>query len=93
MLQLQRHPLLHLAARDHHGTVPDESIVVGPELPADLYVTQQLWITECGSGIDHRLQVDLGLPHEVVLGNHVMIEHLLVALLSRESERKNQRVV
>jgi hypothetical protein len=92
VLQLQPHPLLHLAAGNHHGTVPDERIVVGLEPPADLYVAQQLWITERGSGVDHRLQVDLGLPHEVVLGHHVMIEHLLFALLLCECERKNQIV-
>lgn len=81
VLQLQCHPLLHLATRDHHGAVPDESVILGLEPPADLNVAQQLRVAKCCGSVDHCLQVDLGLTHEVVLGHHVMIEHLLLSLL------------
>ena len=61
--QLQGHPLLHLATRNHRGAVPDESVILRLEPPADLNVAQQLWVAECCGSVDHRLQVDLSLTH------------------------------
>uniref|UniRef100_A0A0A9BZ14 Uncharacterized protein n=1 Tax=Arundo donax TaxID=35708 RepID=A0A0A9BZ14_ARUDO len=67
VLQSHRHPLLHLAANDFDGAVPGQRVVRGLEPLANLHVREQIGVAKRCRRADHRLQVDLGLPHYVVL--------------------------
>lgn len=78
VLQPQRDLLLHLAVDDVDGAVLGERVVLGLEPLADLHVREQVGVSERHSCSDHRLQVNLGLAHYVVLGYYVVVEHLLV---------------